>query len=70
MLNVSSKEGPVETVIKGMITISCIIKKLYKSVMESCGGQGSIAQSIRRIFLFIRDLIPPGMREQGRLSRG
>ena len=67
MLHVSSKEGPVETEVKGMITISCIIRKLYRLVIESCGGQGCIVKSIRRNFLFNRAIIPPRMREQGRL---
>ena len=52
-----------------MITVSCIIRKLYRSIIEFVGGQGRIAQSNQRIFLFNRDLIPQGMREQGRLSR-
>ena len=52
-----------------MITISCIIRKLYRSVIEAIGGLGRITQSRQGIFLFIRDLIPQVMREKGRLSR-
>ena len=56
--------------VKGMITINCIVRKLHRSVIELVGGLGRIVQSRQGIFLFNRDLIPPGMCEQGRLSRG
>ena len=66
MLHASSKEDPTEIEVKGMITINCIIRKLYRSV----GCLGRIAQSRQGIFLFNMDLIPKGMCEKGRLSRG
>ena len=69
-MHVSSKEGLAEFEFKWKIAISCIIRKLYRSIIESCGGQGSIAQPIRRIFIFNRDTIPPGMREKGWSYRG
>ena len=70
MLHVSFDEDPVETEVKGKITINCIIRKLYRSIIDSIGDLGWIAQSRQGIFLFNRDLIPQGMHEQGRLSRG
>ena len=58
MLHVSFEEDPVEREVKGKITISCIIRKMYRSVIESVGGLGMIAKSRKGIFLFNRDLIP------------
>ena len=65
MFHFSSKEGPVEIEVKGKITISCIIRKLYRSCMRSSGCLEGIMQSILGNFLINRDLIPPGMRKQG-----
>ena len=53
-----------------MITISCIIVKLYRLVIDSVGELGRIAQSRQGISLFNRDLIPQGIHEKGSLSRG
>ena len=52
-----------------MITINYIIRKMYRSVIESVGGLGRIAQSRKAIFLFNRGLIPPRMHEKDKLSR-
>ena len=65
MLHVISKEGPVETEVKGMMTISCIIRKLHMLVIESCGGLGCIAQTIQGNFLFNRVPFPLRMYEKG-----
>ena len=69
MLHVSSKEGPIETEVTGMITTNCIIRKLYRSIIESVGDLGRIVQSRKWLFLFNRDLIPQGIHDKGRPRR-
>ena len=63
LLNVISKEGPVEIEVKGKITISCIIRKLYRSCMRSLGSLEGITQSLIGNFLIKRGSISPGMRK-------
>ena len=43
-MHVSSDEGPVETKVKGMLTISCVIRKLLACSNKPIGFPMSMAQ--------------------------